>query len=34
MSEQDLLQALAHALPQVVDRATPNGQLPGGFGRI
>lgn len=34
MSEQELLQILAQNLPQAVDRLTPNGQLPGGFGRI
>ena len=30
LSLPDAAQALAHALPQVIDRLTPNGQLPEG----
>jgi len=28
MSQQELLDALSHYLPQVVDRLTPQGRLP------
>ncbi len=34
ISEQELLQHLSRVLPGVVDKLTPTGRLPGGFGRV
>lgn len=33
INEQELLEQLARVLPGVVDKLTPAGRLPGGFGR-